>query len=190
MFRRALCWGVFLSASFFFVAGPIMAQERQPEPLGLLEAVRVALARQPNIAISQQDVEASLGALQSTRGAFDYNLLSSTEFNSSHTPYPPSQVPPELSTDMEENVTTLSLGVEKKFRSGVIMRPSLETIMNHTSPSLFDPTGNSAVVFELILPRPPPGAAPNLSPPRPGAAAPPPRPLRRCRLRRRWSPAG
>jgi outer membrane protein len=107
-------------------AGP--ASRAEPAPaggLGLLEAVRLTLSRDPNIAIEQERVRSSLGALEIAASQFD-PVLSSGDTRTS-TQAPVSESAGQLTTLLDD-----TLGLTKTFRNGTSIGPGIELIRTGT----------------------------------------------------------
>ena len=89
--------------------------------LGLLEAVRMTLARDPNIAIQESRLQASRGSLEVFAGAFDPVINSTLTQNDLRTP---------LSTSSSDESRTLhsTLSVSQLFRSGLSIQPQVDLL--------------------------------------------------------------
>ncbi len=100
-------------------AGVACGQESPaPKGLGLLEAVRLTLVRDPNIAIEEAQVQSSRGALEVARGAFDPVLASSGTWTEA-------DVPTSESSSREQQTLRDTLSVVKPFRTGLSIEPGI-----------------------------------------------------------------
>ncbi len=96
-----------------------LAENPTPGGLALLDAVRMTLANDPNVAIEAARVDSALGALQIASGRFDPVVTSGLSQTSSN-------VPQSLSSSQESRTLQNTLGVSKEFRSGLILEPQLQ----------------------------------------------------------------
>jgi outer membrane protein len=105
------------------VAGPsCLAQEPPAAPasgLGLLEAVRLTLSRDPNIAIEETRVRSSRGALEIAGAPFDPVITSGNTRTATDTPI--SESAGQLTTLLDDN-----LGLTRTFRNGTSIGPGIE----------------------------------------------------------------
>lgn len=97
--------------ALFPSAPPATAQE-----LGVLDAVRLALENDPNIAIGQAQLAGAQGALLGAAGQFDPVVTSRVDQVESDTPL-------SESTSREERSLESAVGVSKQFRSGLTVTP-------------------------------------------------------------------
>lgn len=86
--------------------------------LGLLEAVRLTLARDPNIAIEEAQVQFSRGALEVASGSFDPVLASSGTWTEA-------DVPTSESGSREQQTLRNTVSVVKPFRTGLSIEPGI-----------------------------------------------------------------
>src|SRR5262245_21744732 len=84
--------------------------------LGLVEAVRLMLEQDPNLAIEQARLRSARGFLLSAEGAFDPVLSTSLEQTDTDTPLT------EISS-RERRVLGNSVGLTKRFRTGFSIAP-------------------------------------------------------------------
>ncbi|HYG62448.1 MAG TPA: TolC family protein [Thermoanaerobaculia bacterium] len=106
-----------LALTALLAAAPAAAQS--PEPgLGLVEAVRMMLGTDPNLSLEQARVRSARGLLLSTRGEFDPVLATSVGEEEITNPIS------ERSSE-EQRILTNSLGVTKRFRTGLSVEPGL-----------------------------------------------------------------
>jgi len=94
------------------------ASRAQQEGLGLLEAVRLALARDPNIAIEEARVQSSRGALEVASSPFD-PVVSSTGT------WTEADVPSSESASREQRTLRNTVSVVKPFRTGLSIEPGV-----------------------------------------------------------------
>src|SRR5436305_3908164 len=114
---RAVC--VFLLGALEIAGSASRAQQAPASGLGLLDAVRLTLARDPNIAINQVLVESSRGALKIASSPFDPVLTSVTFRSSSSAPV--SESAAQLTTLVND-----TFGWSKTFRNGTAISPAIE----------------------------------------------------------------
>jgi outer membrane protein len=129
--------------------------------LGLLEAVRITLAKDPAIRLQNQEVEIARGRVQEAKGKFDLKLSSSLghertqraipEILSVAYPGDGTQNPDTL-VRLVDNLTTLRAGIDKPLRSGIVIGP--EVTMTRADDNLSGlPVQNRAEVnFAVIVP--------------------------------------
>jgi outer membrane protein len=96
-----------------------LAEDPPPGGLALMDAVRMTLAHDPNVAIEEARLDSARGALQIASGRFDPVVTSGLSQTSSN-------VPLSLSSRQETWVLQSTLGVSKEFRSGLILEPQLQ----------------------------------------------------------------
>lgn len=98
---------------------PVMtSSSATAQGLGVLDAVRLALENDPNIAIVQAQLAGAQGALLSAAGQFDPLVSSQLEQVESDTPL-------TESSSREERSLTSSVGVARQFRTGLTVSPEL-----------------------------------------------------------------
>ncbi|HEY0510323.1 MAG TPA: TolC family protein [Thermoanaerobaculia bacterium] len=87
--------------------------------LGLMDAVRMTLARDPNVAIEAARVDAARGALEFASGQFDPVIASGlTQADK--------DAPKTFTTGQETRTLQNTLNVSKEFRNGLILEPQLQ----------------------------------------------------------------
>lgn len=97
-----------------------LAQEA-PSGLALMEAVRLTLTHDPNVAIEATRVDSARGALQIASGRFDPVVASGlSQVNSN--------VPQTLSSNLDTRTLESTLGVTKEFRTGLVLEPQLQLV--------------------------------------------------------------
>ncbi|MEI6413358.1 MAG: TolC family protein, partial [Pseudomonadota bacterium] len=102
------------------------------DSIGLLDAVRLTLAKNPDIQIQEKQVEFSQGVLQQASGQFDLSLRLSADHTINNSPmnqqsrdyythlgFPVSQLKTEA--------TSYRLALEKPLRNGMVLSPSIGT---------------------------------------------------------------
>src|SRR3954449_1196094 len=97
----------------------VLAQETTPPGLALMDAVRMTLARDPNVAIEATRVDTARGSLQIASGQFDPVVVSGLSQTTS-------RVPQSISSSEETRTLQCTLGISKEFRNGLILEPSLQ----------------------------------------------------------------
>ncbi len=105
------------------LSAPIVVHAAEPlsdRTLGLLDAVQQALKLQPELAIEKESVQISKGTLQSAASGFDARFQATTSFTKEQTTNT-SEFP-----EMESDTSTFSIGLVKKFRSGIEVIPEVE----------------------------------------------------------------
>jgi outer membrane protein TolC len=139
--------------SFFVlpVAKSVCAQEVRGSGIGLLEAVRITLANQPNIHFKEKEIENKKGRLQSERGQFDTILEAAVGYN--HEKTPSFSIENSQAVEEEEtNAISYNVNLTKQFRTGVKVGPDITMTSIDTSTSQYDSTNNARVNFLVSLP--------------------------------------
>ena len=97
-----------------------LAQGTPPrDGLALMDAVRMTLARDPNVAIEATRMDTARGSLQIASGQFDPVVVSGLSQTTSN-------VPRSSSSSQETRTLQGTLGVSKQFRNGLILEPDLQ----------------------------------------------------------------
>jgi outer membrane protein TolC len=111
---------VFLYLSVFLTLSGASAQEASDPgaDLQLVEAVRMMLEHDPNLTIGEAQLRSSRGSLLSARGSFDPVL--STRVTESET-----STPLDEALSRERSVLGNTVGVSKRFRSGLAVQPEV-----------------------------------------------------------------
>jgi outer membrane protein len=118
--RRCLsCCAVFLLVTQG--AGSILVAEEPAAGLGLLDAVRMTLERDPNIAVDEASLQSARGSLEVAAGAFDPLLKSSLTGADDRTPL-------SLSSSSESRTLQSTSSLSKLFRSGLSVEPQLDLL--------------------------------------------------------------
>jgi outer membrane protein TolC len=112
---------VFLLASL--AAGTNATAEEPPTGagLGLLDAVRMTLERDPNIALDEARLQSSRGSLEVAVGEFDPVLGSTVTQADTRTPLSPT-------SSSDSRTLHSTLGVAKQFRTGLSIEPQLDLL--------------------------------------------------------------
>jgi len=114
------------------LSAPLKAQEQpRPEGLSLVEAVRLTLEHDPNLRLEEARLRGAHGVLLSRQGTFD-SVLSSTARDTE------SDLPVSAIASRSQAVVENSLGLTKRFRTGLSIEPELELLRT-------DPAGEGAV---------------------------------------------
>ncbi len=117
--RHSLRYGWALLASLFTLPVVVCGAESPPSrSLGLVEAVRLMLEQDPNLSIEQARLRSSRGILLSTQGTFDPVLSTSWEESEIDTPL-------TETSSREQRLIGNSLGIVKRFRTGLSIEPEL-----------------------------------------------------------------
>jgi len=120
------------------------AAEPRPAPgIGLVEAVRLMLEQDPNLAIEQARLRSSRGILLSAHGAFDPVLSTSLEQTRTKDPLT------EL-TSREQTTLGNSFGLTKRFRTGLSIDPELGLL--RTEDASADPVNVGTFSLEFRQP--------------------------------------
>ncbi|HTG33399.1 MAG TPA: TolC family protein [Thermoanaerobaculia bacterium] len=96
-----------------------LAEDAPSGGLALMDAVRLTLANDPNVAIEAARVDSARGALQIASGRFDPVVVSGLTQTSS-------KEPRFLSSSQETRTLQSTLGVSQEFRNGLILEPQLQ----------------------------------------------------------------
>lgn len=127
--------GLGLLALSAFVAGlaaeePKPAQTSESQRMGLLEAVRLTLAQDPNLQLQERQIDIAKGAVRSARGQFDLTLDTSLSRGLTGTPRTEleriNSVGRAHLTETVRDVTDYRLGLSKQFRTGLTVSPGIE----------------------------------------------------------------
>ncbi len=155
---RSVRWGACVLLAFLIItAGKAVADDAGQGGLGLLDAVKITIQNQPDILLTEQDVDVSRGKLQVETGAFDTNLNLSV--NSGHNSRPLGsleQYEYDALNETTDTVTTTA-GVGKQFRNGISIKPNVSLIRTDIQPlgfatSLDGPSNTATVDFEITIP--------------------------------------
>ena len=125
-------------------------------PLGLLDAIRYTLNKNPNIQIQETQVQASQGALQQTSGQFDAAVNLTGGYTLDHNLLNQQTRPlyanvPELQTAS----TSYSVTLKKVLRNGWVINPSLSTTRSTGTTndlSQLDAQNRAKVGLSLLFP--------------------------------------
>jgi outer membrane protein TolC len=119
---------------------------------GLLEAVMIALDREPGILTARSQVEAEAGIEQSTRAEFDTSLVAAAQAARTHAPQPLALRGPGFE-QLDAAVVGYSLGSATKLRSGISVAPllSLDRVHDNASNVSAPAVGSVALRFTVPL---------------------------------------
>ncbi|MEO5356884.1 MAG: TolC family protein [Nitrospirae bacterium YQR-1] len=92
----------------------------------LFDVVNAVITNNLDIQINARDVDSARGAWQSEVGAFDETVSSTFGYARTETPNTKYQASELQSPTTRENVAEYSMGVSKKFRSGISVSPTIE----------------------------------------------------------------
>ncbi|MCB0322483.1 MAG: TolC family protein [Bdellovibrionales bacterium] len=128
------------------------ASAEETQRIGLLEAVRHTLQHNPNVKLSQFDVEASRGALQQESGSFDTVSAVSGEVSREYTILTSVEREQAGIDDYDTDGTTLSAGLSRYLRTGQTV--SVEASVSRLADDISYPTtpNAGAVQFALLQP--------------------------------------
>jgi len=98
-----------------------VAEEPPARGLGLLDALQMTLARDPNIALDEARFRSARGSFEVASGEFD-PVLSSTLTQAD------SKTPLSVSASDESRTLHQTLGISKQFRSGLSIEPHLDLL--------------------------------------------------------------
>src|ERR1700760_2284720 len=118
------------------------AQGAPSRGLALMDAVRMTLARDPNVAIEATRVDTARGALQIASGQFDPVVASGLSETTSDVPQSPS------SSDKTRTLQS-TLGVTQQFRNGLILEPQVEIDRNQDVTAGSPALSTSTITFQL-----------------------------------------
>lgn len=139
-----------LSLLTSLVAEAATTQEFSTKGIHLLEAIRVALARDLDLRLQKEQVESSKGRLQTASGQFDVRLQSSVSHSRDNTPL-------LESTSLEEtkiitDVTTYRFSVSNQLRSGAVISPGIEVSRTKDNFSNETAPARAGATFSIQLP--------------------------------------
>lgn len=123
----------------------ISAQEPPPAGLALMDAVRMTLARDPNVAIEATRVDVARGALQIASGQFDPVVASGLTQENSNEPRSPS-------SSQETRTLQSTLGVTKQFRTGLILEPQFQLDRSQDVTAGSGPLDTGTLKFQIRQP--------------------------------------
>lgn len=121
------------------------AEEVPPAGLRLMDAVRMTLARDPNVAIEAARVDSARGALLVASGRFDPVVASGLEETDD-------RVPKSLSSRQETRTLRSTLGVSQEFRSGLTVAPLFEIDRSQDVTKGSGPANAGTFTFQLRQP--------------------------------------
>jgi len=142
--RRSRRYGCAVLA--FLLASPAVvhsAEPPSPQGIALVEAVRLMLEKDPNLSIEQARLRSSRGVLLSAGGAFDPVFTTGLERTSTDTPL-------TESSSREQRILDNSVGLIKRFRTGLSIEPQLELLRTENANA--DPLNVGTLSFTLRQP--------------------------------------
>lgn len=116
-----------LNSLAFFLAlilaafAPAAVAQAPEQGLGLVEAVQLALEHDPNLSLEEARLRSSRGFLLATRGVFDPVLNTSMTETEKNTPR-------SETTSAEQSLLSNTVGVTKRFRTGLSLEPEFELL--------------------------------------------------------------
>ncbi len=146
-----------LLAFLVVTSGKASADDAVQGGLRLLDAVKITIQNQPDIQLTEQDVDISRGKLQVETGAFDTNLNLSV--NPTHDSRPLGSLEQYEYEALNEisDITTTTAGVAKRFRNGISINPNISLTRSDIQPlgfatSLDGPSNAATVDFAITIP--------------------------------------
>ena len=131
-----------------FCAGSARAQSAG---LGLVDALRMTLARSPDIAVARDELEVSRGALEAARGAFDLTLTARLGQRRDDDPGIPASAGQAAIAPSTTYTTTWEVGASQLFRSGLRVEPRVQ--VSRLAGSQIDPPyGPARLVLGVTQP--------------------------------------
>ncbi len=126
------------------------------EPLGLLDAVRLTLAKNPDVLLQERQLEFSRGALLQAEGQFDPALRLSTGRALDHVPLLDREqrfYAAQGLTDTETRTATThySLALEKPFKNGLVISPEISAF-RYAGTEYVLPATRGLVSFNIRIP--------------------------------------
>ncbi len=126
--------------------------------MGLLEAVRITLQHHPDLSSALSDVEVSQGSLQEAGAAFDPTMINEAKVSRQHNMFQLTSDSPL--TEQELDSSLVSAGLAQKFRSGVTVKPKVQSVLNRYAYTgdpqdlalSTAPLATGSVVFEVVVP--------------------------------------
>lgn len=122
-----------------------MAEPAASPGISLVEAIRMMLDQDPNLSIEASRLRSSRGALLGTRGVFDPVLISSLDQRRTEDPL-------SESTSRERSLLTNSLGLTKRFRTGLSIGPELQLTRTEEGTAGAQAANLGTVAFALRQP--------------------------------------
>jgi outer membrane protein len=127
------------------------------QPVTLIEALRSTLAKHPGIQLQEQKVKMDEGALRVASGQFDTTLNASMTQDYTNTPLTEAQqlqyAQLGLFTEsLNADTTTYTVGVQKLFRNGIALEPTVTLNRNIDNASTQSGLNQSQVAFQVLVP--------------------------------------
>jgi outer membrane protein len=139
-----------LACAVLALAATGWAQQEPGAGLGLVDAVRLTLARQPQIRLQEAQLRFAAGALEAARGVFDLRLASTLSAQREQVPLPSAERAPgrtELSTDS----VSWDVAASKLFSSGLTVVPSVSLVgQDSDAPNSVD--NHARLSFSILQP--------------------------------------
>jgi outer membrane protein TolC len=143
--------GVFAFAILVVASANLAAQASASGGLSLLDAARTALAEQPLIGLSREQVTIARGVLQSASGRFDVGFTSTVDRTRSTTPLRQQEIGTSPTSTLLNNQTRVTFGLEKPLRSGLLISPFVEIARQDVN---LDPTATNRASVGVALIQP------------------------------------
>ena len=115
----------------------------------LRDALAATLEQSPALRVQKSVIEQKSGALEQAEGMFDWTATGAASYTRDRTPVPG---PPGTEPENRSNTVAYTAGVDRLFRSGVLVRPSA-TVAVEDAVSPAGPTyGVSQLNLQIIVP--------------------------------------
>lgn len=122
-----------------------LAEAQTPGGLGLLDALRMTLERDPNVALDESRVQSARGSLQTASGRFDPVVSSElTEIQLDE--------PESASSSQETRILENIFGVAQEFRTGLSFEPRVVLTRTEDVTGGATPDNDATVTFRLRQP--------------------------------------
>src|SRR5215218_1246644 len=125
--------------------GASAAEPPATSGIGLAETIRLMLEQDPNLSIEESRVRSSRGALLGIQAVFDPVLISSLDERRTEDPL-------SESTSRERSILTNSLGLTKRFRTGLSIEPELQLTRTAEGTAGAEAANLGTVAFTLRQP--------------------------------------
>ncbi len=144
--RSQLAWKQYLVCSLLVVGCLGGASRAQAQQVHLQEVIRAALSDNPSLHIQQDGVRVYEGAWLALLGQYDPAVTVALAGNRDHTPL----LTTGEFTNIRTDASTYSLGMQKQFRSGLTITPSLEMVRRNGATG--STLNNAEVGMQLRMP--------------------------------------
>ncbi|MDM8536823.1 TolC family protein [Desulfobacterales bacterium HSG17] len=138
--------------SFFPAPVNVYAQQSADKGTKLMEAVRITLKNQPNIHLMKNEVDIKKGIYQSASGQFDTVLNLAAGYNHEETPHSTYEEMMQGTSETETDTTFYEVNLNKQFRTGVSVTPSIKTTRTDVSDYSQEPKNISRIDFLVTMP--------------------------------------